>query len=355
MPYTDRQLACLSAMGLVAWGVRDGGAFVRGAPDGGAEMAAESESAADTEAADADASGGASAVVSRVGTPVEASGGAGGVARPGDDVFDAWPGTEPVPEGETLAPASAAPSPIGGRAASSSSETSVASVPSEGSAASAPAGNDMPDDAATAPPKPSAESADSPNVDPDETPAAGTDVALPAGAEPLAAPALATPLPREPAALAAWLPDQPLASFVWKERRLTRIGRDDAPLLVVVEREPSEALPLTGDAAVLFERMLGAIGRTRRDTCQCVLASAPEPEGDTVAALAGDARPATLVLLHELDGALDANGCRLPGDPFGGGAWCLPHPERLLAEPAGKRQAWLVLKAVRERLAGRAW
>lgn len=253
MPYAARQLRCLSAMGLVAWRLREG--------------------------------------------------------------------SEP--------PAATPPAPV------TASVTAPAAVATERAA---------PPVDPSVPPPPGPPSPGPPSPGP---PAA---VALPPGAEPLVAPVLATPLPREPDALAAWLPEQPLAPFVWKERRLTRIGRDDAPLLVVVEREPAETLPLDGDAAELFERMLGAIGRTRRDTCQCVLAAAPATDGDTVSSLAGPERPVTLVLVRELDGALDAPGCRLPGDPFGGGAWCLPHPEVLLAEPAAKRQAWLVLKAVRQHL-----
>lgn len=177
-----------------------------------------------------------------------------------------------------------------------------------------------------------------------------TEADAEAEAEPLAAPTLATPLPSEPTALAAWLPAQPLAPFSWQGRWLTRIGRDDAPLLVIIERAAAETPPLGGEAAELFERMLEAIGRSRRDTCQCVLAGMPQPDGDTVATLAGPHRRATLVLLQELDAALDAAACRLPGNPLGGPAWCLPHPERLLAEPLGKRQAWLVLKALRRHL-----
>lgn len=169
---------------------------------------------------------------------------------------------------------------------------------------------------------------------------------------PLVAPSLATPLPRDSAALAAWLPEQPLAPFIWKERRLTRVGLHDAPLFVVVERasEPAGGLPLAGEAAELFERMLESIGLSRRDTCQCVLASEPRVDADTVARAAGEHRAATLILLQEPVAGSDAAACRLPGDPFGGPAWCLPHPTRLLSDPLGKRLAWDVLKSVRAQL-----
>ena len=159
-------------------------------------------------------------------------------------------------------------------------------------------------------------------------------------------------MPREPAVLGGWLGAQPLAPFVYGDSRVSRVGRDDAPLLVVVERAvPGEAPPLAGEAAALFERMLGAIGLSRRATCQCALASDPRPgEGDTVGALGSPARRATLVLLQSLDGALDADGCRLEGSGLGRAAWMLPHPDLLLAEPARKAQAWQVLKALRRHL-----
>ena len=295
MPYTERQLQCLSAMGLVAWRLRD-------------ELPHGVSSAATGR--DVEPAAGAPAT-SPVVPPSVARVDGSPPASTDIDVSPPPARIDPRVDGSAEVKPTAAESP-------------AEPVPAEVEAnASAPARQ-----AVELPPVAEA----------------------PPGAEPLAAPALATPLPREPAALAAWLPDQPLAPFSWKERRLTRVGRDDAPILVVVEREPVDALPLEGEATELFERMLGSIGRTRRDTCQCVLATAPEPDAGTVAALAGPARPITLVLVRELDGALDADGCRLPGDPFGGGAWCLPHPDVLLAEPGRKRQAWLVLKTVRSHL-----
>jgi len=163
-----------------------------------------------------------------------------------------------------------------------------------------------------------------------------------------------TPLPREPAALARWLPGAALGVFRYREQPLTRVGQRDAPLLVIAEAAPGDAMnpPLSGQADTLFENMLRAIGRRRRDTCQCKLAHVPEAAGDTVASLSGRQHRVALVLVRELDAELSADACRLTDVVPVAAAWCLPHPELLLARPERKRQAWEILRAVREHLAG---
>ena len=162
------------------------------------------------------------------------------------------------------------------------------------------------------------------------------------------------PIPREPAVLATWLPMQPLAPFVYRGQTLTRVGSEAAPLLIVVERgAPADGLPLTGEAAELFERMLRSVGLTRRDTRQCVLSSEPASDGaDTVGAFATAPYRAVLVLMQELGGELGAADCRFVLDGTGAASpgWCLPHPDRLLREPLRKAQAWQVLKALRQHL-----
>lgn len=161
------------------------------------------------------------------------------------------------------------------------------------------------------------------------------------------------PMPREPAALARWLPTAPLGVFHYREQSLTRVGKRDAPLLVLVERAEGVSIdpPLSGAAGALFENMLRAIGRRRHDTCQCTLVGAPEGRGDNVASLAGREHRVALVLVRELDAGASADACRLPEALPVAAAWCLPHPDLLLAEPGRKRQAWEILNDVRARLA----
>ena len=162
-----------------------------------------------------------------------------------------------------------------------------------------------------------------------------------------------TPLPRAPEALARWLPSASLGVFRYREKRLTRVGQRDAPLLVIAEAAPGDAMnpPLSGQADSLFENMLRAIGRRQHDTCQCKLADVPEAAGDTVASLSGRQHRVALVLVRELDAELSADACRLTDVVPVAAAWCLPHPELLLARPERKRQAWEILRAVREHLA----
>ena len=209
-----------------------------------------------------------------------------------------------------------------------------------------------------APAIPGSGSTDAGTTDPAATtfgPAAPGSSSDPAPAvAPATPPALPMPMPREPSVLATWLPSQPLAPFTYRERTLTRVGREDAPLLVVVERGvPAEGLPLVDEAAELFERMLRAVGLARRDTRQCVLSAEPAPaDADTVGAFALAPYRAALVLMQELDGELDGAACRFP---LGEGAaahpaWCVPHPDRLLLEPPRKAQAWQALKGLRRHL-----
>lgn len=162
-----------------------------------------------------------------------------------------------------------------------------------------------------------------------------------------------TPIPRDPDALGKWLPDARLATFTHREQSLTRVGRADAPLFVVVERTPGESarLPLQGLADTLFENMLRSIGMARHHTCQCVLASEPQADGETVATLANREHRASLVLLQAFDESLTPDACRLPNSATGRPGWCLPHPALLLAEPHRKQLAWQVLQALQRYLA----
>ena len=170
----------------------------------------------------------------------------------------------------------------------------------------------------------------------------------------------ATFLPSDLQGLGLWLPRQPLANFGYKGAVHTVLGHPEASVLVVVQRHRQgvSELPLSGDAAQLFELMMRSIDLGRSDVRQCALAdnAGPSDSQQTVFQSVGDAcTPQTraILLLSWLevnnDPSADAHHCRLAQSQLP--VWRISHPDLLLQENQRKRQAWQVMKALQHYLA----
>ena len=170
----------------------------------------------------------------------------------------------------------------------------------------------------------------------------------------------ATDLPTDLHELGLWLPEQFLANFGYKGAVHTTLGHPDAPVLVVVQHQGQNdgELPLTGDAAQLFELMVRSVGLGRSDVRQCALvgnkiSSDSQPTGvQTVHEACTPQTRAILILLAMEDSddpTADAHHCRFAQSQLP--AWRIAHPEILLQENQRKRQAWQALKALQHYLA----
>lgn len=175
----------------------------------------------------------------------------------------------------------------------------------------------------------------------------------------------ASDLPETMPELGLCLADRVLANFGYKGAVHTTLGHPEAPVLVVVQRyrhdvkqDSDTDLPLTGDAAQLFELMMRSIDLGRSDVRQCALADGLIPAHDesvgafNVGRACNQHTRAVLVLMAMDDSSdvrADANHCRLAES--GLPAWRIAHPDLLLQENWRKRQAWQVLKALQQHLA----
>jgi hypothetical protein len=170
---------------------------------------------------------------------------------------------------------------------------------------------------------------------------------------------VATDLPSDLDALGLWLPEQPLASFGYKGAEHTILGHPEASVLVVVQRnrQNDREMPLSGDAAQLFELMMRSINLGRSDVRQCALAGKmlPSDGQKTVVQSVSDAcTPQTRAILLLLpleannDPSADAHYCRSAQSQLP--VWRISHPDILLQENQRKRQAWQAMKALQQYL-----
>ena len=171
---------------------------------------------------------------------------------------------------------------------------------------------------------------------------------------------ISTDLPSDLDALGLWLPEQPLASFRYKGAVHTVLGHPEASVLVVVHRhrQNDSELPLSGDAAQLFELMMRSINLGRSDVRQCALAESvgPSDRQQSVVQSVSDACTAqirAILLLLPLeannDPSADAHHCRSAQSQLP--VWRISHPDILLQENQRKRQAWQAMKALQHYLA----
>ncbi|GEM_PF-3950740 len=181
--------------------------------------------------------------------------------------------------------------------------------------------------------------------------------------------AAALPHEHEASHLPAWLLTRPLASL----GESAVIGPPQAPLLLVEAPLPGGQPPALcgGDAGRLLARMLAAIGLSRRDVRNAVLADERAQTASSLAeylaAQSGCAQPLAVLLLIELPAA--ASGAALEhlrgqlpplpsasasASPGSGSALLVSHhPAWLLRQPAAKRQAWDDLQRLRNMLGAR--
>lgn len=129
-------------------------------------------------------------------------------------------------------------------------------------------------------------------------------------------------------------------------------GSEHARLLVVVETSAvtdDTSAALTREQSSLLSLMLRAIGLEAGDYSVCALANPADQSGlDTVADLLTPGRRAMLMLTQDPEILLEAPRVRAHGREWP--VFRVAHPASLLAEPAGKRQAWQVLKALQPTL-----
>jgi len=168
-----------------------------------------------------------------------------------------------------------------------------------------------------------------------------------------------TRFPSDLQELAVWLPEQPLADFGYKGAVHTVLGHPDAPVMVVVQRDEQHDgqhdgdLPLSGDAAQLFELMMRSIDLGRSDIRQCALASQSQSTNDHTVIEACTAHTRAMLVLVSMEDTgndtADAHHFRLAPSQLP--AWRIAHPTTLLRDNQRKRQAWQVLKALQLYLA----
>ena len=174
-----------------------------------------------------------------------------------------------------------------------------------------------------------------------------------------------SPLPKASSSLGDWLAQQPLGTFARRGEQRVQTGPEQARVLVVAQAAPGPVslLPIEDAESQLLELMLRAIGLAPGDWSTAVLAH-PVRDGATGSGGAGGAEDAPSVQRLAADRQAVLWLARSPGDPSdveveahrfriaGVPAYRITHPARLLVEPSLKRQAWDVLKAVRNQLAG---
>jgi len=202
-----------------------------------------------------------------------------------------------------------------------------------------------------------------------------TPVAMPAAASVthLAAEPVATEqadAESSPDSLALNLMQTRLVEIPFRGQRCAQLGKSDAPLLILVEAISTQQkqYPFEAKDAKLFDDMLRSIAWRRQDVCLAVLPPAGnslmlEEAGDLsadlyaqnmavscVADVCKPHRDAVLLFRMSLPETLNIDELVVPMERKSMMAWQLPHPAMLRESPNRKRQAWNVLKAVRQRL-----
>jgi len=206
-----------------------------------------------------------------------------------------------------------------------------------------------------------------------------TPVAMPAAASVthLAAEPVATKQAdagSRPDSLALKLMQTRLVEIPFRGQRCAQLGKSDAPLLILVEAISTQQkqYPFEAKDAKLFDDMLRSIAWRRQDVCLAVLPPAGnslmlEEAGDLstdlsankstehsavpcVADVCKPHRDAVLLFRMSLPETLNTDELVVPMERKSMMAWQLPHPAMLRESPNRKRQAWNVLKAVRQRL-----
>jgi len=128
-------------------------------------------------------------------------------------------------------------------------------------------------------------------------------------------------------------------------------GTDSASLLLVFEQTgDSNRLALADSENRLLLDMLRAIGLGEKDVSRCLVAqSLPEEPIRTLLTAVQPNHKAVLALVGpESDTASDeAEASEVAIDDLMVPVWELPHPSWIQAQPALKRRAWNILKAVK--------
>lgn len=176
------------------------------------------------------------------------------------------------------------------------------------------------------------------------------------------------PLPETLDALLDWLansPELPLAAP--GAARAAPAGDPGSGLMIFVDMPAPDGTLLGGEAGLLFDRMLGAIGRTRETIYLAPLSPVRTPTGAIDAAsaarLAAIARrhialaaPKAVLLFGDICGkalvGAPVAGARAKWHEIGGIKTLVTiRPEKLLTQPALKALAWADLKMLMEALA----
>jgi len=176
------------------------------------------------------------------------------------------------------------------------------------------------------------------------------------------------PLPETLEALCEWLatsPDLPLAAP--GAARAAPAGDPAADLMILVDMPAADGALLSGEAGLLFDRMLGAIGRTRETIYLAPLSPVRTPTGAideaSAARLAEIARrhialvqPKAVLLFGDICGkalvGAPVAGARAKWHEIGGiKALVTIRPEKLLTQKALKALAWADLQMLMEALA----
>ncbi|HEV2816751.1 MAG TPA: uracil-DNA glycosylase family protein [Allosphingosinicella sp.] len=182
-----------------------------------------------------------------------------------------------------------------------------------------------------------------------------------------AAEAPPAPLPDTLAALQDWLAESPDLPFATPAAvRALPAGDPAAGLMVLVDMPAADGGLLSGEAGLLFDRMLGAIGRTRETVYLAALSPIRTPSGaideKNAARLAEVARrhvalaaPKAVLLFGDICGkalvGAPVAGARARWHEIAGIKTLVTiRPEKLLTQPALKALAWADLQMLMEAL-----
>jgi len=147
----------------------------------------------------------------------------------------------------------------------------------------------------------------------------------------------------------------PLLAMPFRGQLHTQLGKNDSPLLILVEALSlsQSQYPFEPADAKLFDDMLRSIAWRRQDTCLGVLepndqslALDDEPAA-LVSTLCKPHRDVALVFRLQLPDTENVDDLTMELGRPGLKAWQLPHPSLLRESPQRKRQAWNVLKTAR--------
>lgn len=146
--------------------------------------------------------------------------------------------------------------------------------------------------------------------------------------------------------LGAWLSEQALAQFTYRSKTLDRIGKEDAPVLLIMDE-----LPLPDSQGRLLNDMLRAIELDPRDACLVCLDVAESLV--PTATVQSVTHAGTRAVLYFSDLHVSAQPHYTSAFKFDSRcAWCLPTLKKLQQQPQLKRQAWNSLKELQGALAG---